>query len=278
MKEIEFNCNHCGQHLVVASDFIEQGTRCPTCGLPVRVPGQTSISNGRNTGRASSSRFSVMPSFWTSVLLAIFWALIILGSGSWQIRRMFRKDLPTASLCIVGLFGLTWLVGILVTYFIGQHRLNSRLAVSCQIAVLLLFAMQTLCQPSFDDLGDVTTWMAVYAISLAGVVMVSVPLLLALPMLSASRGWLRLSLLAGVVLTCIQVIWIFINESAFLVNAPELGNFAKLLDPMSFLDGLDFLVLIVAEIILRASIAFALIFVIGTASMWVWRGFAKEIR
>ncbi len=108
---------------------------------------------------------------------------------------------------------------------------------------------------------------------LASALMVSAVLCLIVPMLRVPTGWFRLTLAVASVLTLVQVVLIFTSNSAFLLSSPSVRDFALLNHADRFFDGIAFLVGILVETILRASIAFGISFGISDATLWVWRGF-----
>ena len=80
--DIEFNCNQCGQHLVVDAVGIGQIVKCPKCGFSRTVPRTTDTSPSEKTTQLNeNTRSCVLPwqQFVVIALVVVVWAFAALG-------------------------------------------------------------------------------------------------------------------------------------------------------------------------------------------------------
>lgn len=248
----------------------------------------------KNTNPNGKRSLHLIPLFWLSVAIASIWAYFIFTD--YWIERVFGEKSPYlyASLAVAGLFLLTWLVATLLMYFKVKSVLNPRVSFSILIPSMVIFALISAFNPptylrpgSYLSVSssDVDIWLHVFRASLASVVMISIPLLLLPPMLKLHRGWLRIILVAGVVVAIFQVVRMFESGhrsfddyiiSGYFDNHIKLSDLKSLINPTEFIDGLTFLVVIIGECITRASIGFSLVFAVADTVIWTKRGFITE--
>jgi predicted small integral membrane protein len=150
---------------------------------------------------------------------------------------------------------------------------RAKYVVPIHVSGFVLFVVLTSFHFSSYEFEWVTTWMRMYAAGVATSIAFSSVLFLVLPFRRAPRGWLRVAVAGGTVITLIQLVWAFLSDRAILVSYPDLRDFLKVISPNSFGEGLKFIVTVIAETTLRACLAFGAVFCVGNATLWIRRGF-----
>lgn len=290
-QDIRLTCPHCGQHIEAPAEMAGMTVSCPSCSDSIDIPDTRGKEPIVSAAHSKQHSVIALPAFWWSLGITAMWGCVTFSQYSWRLEKMFGTSHPylLACLSLAGILLLTWLSAFFIGHFSACRRLPYSLSLSLQIAAFILFGAHTALHFALHNglwstsqfstywFDKVTTWMSMYAAGLGALVVVSAVLLLITSMLKAPTGWLRLTLAAAVLLSIAQLLWIFVQGSAFLVDSPELEDFASLVHHERFFQGLVFLVGIITETLLRACIAFALSFATGNAVMWIRQGFPRGV-